>query len=210
MKFFPAALIFFFLLTGISFSQEWYSIDNQPVLMYKIINYWYDAPGDTASFLCGRPVSCRIKSDTTLKYTPQDRQIILFFPQPVADQLSIAEPPKTAKALWAAGPFHMNSSLLDSCTAMVTLTDSGNLKQIVLSPVLPDLFRELQTGRLEVMIEGRIFGLKNGRIALHPTKNLIRKCQKSDNPAPVTIRIVDTVSKKTIAELKIPPDIPVK
>ena len=45
-----------------------YTIDEQPVLLYKIIQWWYDAPASEAPWVCGRTLACRTVAAIEVTY----------------------------------------------------------------------------------------------------------------------------------------------
>ena len=76
----------------ISRGTETYFIDNQPVLLYKTINWWYDCLEMESRLLCGRQVRYQNNGDARLMYNKSKSHIDIIFSPKVANMLSIFKP----------------------------------------------------------------------------------------------------------------------
>ncbi|MEJ2642106.1 MAG: hypothetical protein P8010_21295 [Desulfosarcinaceae bacterium] len=62
-----------------------YTIDGQPVLLYKIIQWWYEAPDAQAPWICGRTLACRSRYPVEISFIRDNRHLSLRFETEFAD-----------------------------------------------------------------------------------------------------------------------------
>lgn len=184
---------------------ERYYIDDQPVLLYKVINWWYDSLPDQSQQLCGHRIKYTFSTDTASSYNADSRQLAIFLPSSFADLLSIFKTgdhcfgPSRLHCEWINGKYFGQSKALDILPA------AGGVNRLVF-----DNFSEADAlsvkntvGKLSLSLEGAVGGLMNGKIALFTSceSDMLKKCTVSSGVIPEDIRIelrLITVSSKEV------------
>ncbi|MCG8686895.1 MAG: hypothetical protein MI892_18585, partial [Desulfobacterales bacterium] len=86
-------VIFILLLsTPKGYSSEKYYIDDSPVLLYKVINWWYHCLPEEAEFLCGKSVKWSNRGDEKISYNKEKRVLELNVTGGYASMLSAVAP----------------------------------------------------------------------------------------------------------------------
>ncbi len=188
-----------------------YLIDAQPVLLYKIVNWWYTCLETNAQLVCGAPLTFKSQGKIKVAYDNQTRQLDLLLPQGVLTQLALFKPasfsgnPGSLKLLWQNPKFFPKdkgiaispwlNSLDQLSAARIPRTEADRIKGI--EPYLT------------LQIQGTIQGLINHKIALHPIPDqtdisrhgVIRSCSRAagSQPFPITLSLIHTRSLEVLA-----------
>ena len=187
---------------GYAFCSEVYSIDHQPVLFYKTINWWYDCPPGECDWFCGKSVTYTNGGNARIRYNEAKKTLRLKIEGGFADLLSIF---KTCEQCF--GSSYLQCTWQDekyfgkSKAAIVS-----DLNGFSFAPIDRKQARILESTRQDILfvVEGRIGGLQNdGKIALHQAGNLLIKCSNvSEDQAagyPITLKIVNARTNEAIA-----------
>ncbi len=181
-------------------SSEDYFIEDEWVLLYKVVNWWYTCLEPDVQWLCGQSV--RFETHGEIRVAGKGRKMDLILPKECAGQLSLFKTTQGKnyfKRIWQHPDYFSRGIILSP--ALYTLdrlsvTDIPKEDQSRIRSLIP---------LLGLQIQGRIRGLTNNRIALHPvdstTEDQIRSCPEPEDgtPFPVSLSIVHTPSGEALA-----------
>ena len=213
MKYLFSCILLFsclFLNHANAFCTESYYIENNRVLLYKIINWWYDCLPEESNQLCGRIIKCVSEGDTQVEYNEKKMTLKLQIHGGFAGLLSIF---KQCEQYF--GPSYLK------CTGL-NKKYFGNGEAVIVTNKLPAnfLFMNIDNSHSQLIksleedivfeLKGEICGLLNGRIALHHVGNFLRTCPKgfkqNEKNFPTTLRIIDSQTKEELAKYSTIPD----
>jgi len=194
--FFPVSIfVFVFISTSCARCSEAYYIDNNRVLLYKIINWWYECLPDEANALCGRLIKYEKQKDIIIKYDQNKLNIVLTAKGGFATQISATDLKCTwsNRAYFGGGkPVDITSLQLSAGEFTINNIDANHYHRI--KDILPHLTFELK---------GEIAGLLNGQIALHRAGPFIKKCplppKDSGESSTTSFRIINFHTKEVLA-----------
>ncbi len=187
---------------GPAHCQEDYFIEDEWVLLYKVVNWWYTCLEPDAQWLCGQSV--RFESHGEIRVSGEGRKMDLILPKECAGQLSLFRKTKVKnyfKLAWQHPdyfPVSRGITLPSGLYSLDRFSVTGIPKEDrrAIRSLIP---------LLGIQIQGRIRGLTNNRIALYPvdstTKNQIRSCPEPEDgtPFPISLAIIHTPSGETLA-----------
>lgn len=205
MKRFPDLIFLLFcchVLCSLAFCSEDYYIDNQRVLLYKIINWWYDCTPEESVLLCRHPVRYENRENARMIYDGAENTLKLKVKGGFADLLSLVRPCEQC-----AGSPHFR------CT-WINRDYFGNGRPAIVSDITEFIFydfRKQQVQKIQgiekdilFVLEGMVGGLLNGKIALHPAGDLSRKCpglsQNTEEHFPISLKIINADKNEILAE----------
>ena len=180
-----------------------YFINNQKVLLYKIINWWYDSLPEDARRLCGARVRCRTKGPVQIQYNAGEMTLKFDADTGFAQLLSIFEGRSRLKLIW------VNKKYFGDGKISVSTTRPPSARSYVFSPVdHADARRILSVGRfVGFQLEGVVKGLMNGKIALHHAGKQLKTCpkkfQRPHKTDPTTLDIVNFQTMEILATLSV-------
>jgi hypothetical protein len=154
-----------------------YTIDGQPVLLYKIIQWWYEAPDAQAPWICGRTLACRTRSPVEISFMPDNRRINLRFETDFADLIwpEIAGGGNVRLDLY---PIYTDPAYLNG-SAHASGADIGNRPaRFSVVGVTPEQAQQWirSADGLELVLSGLVRGLADDRVALADGPALIKSC----------------------------------
>jgi hypothetical protein len=159
---------------------ETYTIDGQPVLLYKIIQWWYDAPDAQGPWICGRSLACRTRAPLEISYAADNGRISLGLEAGFAELVW----PKIAGSGGSAASFHplwMDPAYVVAAKVTVCSGLGDGSARLSVGGVTPKqvrLWMQLAAG-LELILAGPVCGLMDDRVALVGTPQLIKACPQS-------------------------------
>lgn len=201
----------FFLLCSLlavqhAFCAETYFIGDQPVLLYKVINWWYDSLPAESGALCGKPIQCRNEGNAGIEYDALKKEVTINIRGGLAGMLLTF---KACGDCYGPSRFHctwLNRNMFKGGDATVVVVDSTVIQGFSFSPVEREQAGIIQTmaDDLRFELEGVIGGLADGRVALHASAGLLKHCSAaSDDQAnfyPISLRIMNSKNNDVIAE----------
>ena len=202
---FHLILLGFILIPCFGFGYEKYYIDNEPVLLYKIINWWHDCISNNCSRFCDRRVKYVNNGTVHIKYNRSNSVLTLKFTEPFADLLIPLKQndrdfgPSRFKCTW------LNKLYLGSPTP----DDINNISflhhEIIFHSVdfrQANLLKKSESN-IGIVIEGAIGGLHESKIMLYQTGEISRYCQSTQNNdkhhSPIFLQIINFKTKETLA-----------
>ena len=195
----------FVLLFHDAYGDEIYYIDNSPLFLYKTINWWYDCLPDESRKLCGKPIKCSNTGNARIEYDGTRKKLEIKIQGGFATMLSAF---KRCRQCYGPSYFHciqLERKYFDGTDANVILNDSSTISGFAFSNIEKEQAQHLQSiaHDLQFMLEGIIGGLSNGRIALHESCDLIKRCNEtSPDPKekyPITLSIIKISTNEKIA-----------
>lgn len=184
---------------------ETYYIGGNRVLLYKIINWWYDCLPEESNQLCGSLIKYQNKGNSQVEYDETESILKFQINGDFAGLLSIFKQceqcfgPSYLKYTW------LNKEYFGNGAAIV----SNNLPTIspfIIININKDYGLRIQDIEKDIVFEldGVIGGLLNGKIALHQVGDFLKTCPKifhaHDNSFPISIRIINSKTKEVLAK----------
>ena len=202
-------LVCFSTIPNYAACSEKYYINNNQVLLYKIINWWYDSLPEESYQLCGSLIRCQDKGNIQVEYDVIEMKLMLNAKESFADLLSIF---KQCEQCW--GPSYLKLTWLNKeyfgDGKFINSTDKhSTVNSYIFANVERTHAQQIQSivDDIELELEGTIGGLMNGKIALHHTGKLLKTCQvdskKQDESFPITLKIVNSQTEVILAKLSV-------
>jgi hypothetical protein len=168
----------FALFSHNAYCTEIYSINNNQVLLYKIINWWYDCLPEESDLLCGSLIKYQNKGNAHVEYNDSEMILKLRIDTGFADQLSVFRACEQC-----SGPAYFHCTWLNKDYLGNDKTDAVPDKLQALNSFTFQNIGKKQAQRLRDIetdilfeIEGVIFGLMNGKIALYHGDDFLKTC----------------------------------
>ena len=188
---------------------EKYYINNKQVLLYKIINWWYDSLPEESHQLCGSIVKCQTKGNIQIEYDAIEMKLGITAKESFADLLSIF---KQCEQCW--GPSYLKLTWLNKDYfgdgKFIASTDKRSTSNSYIFAHIDQKYAQKIQSIEDVIgieLEGAIHGLMNGKIALHPAGKLLKTCQTDsehqDENFPITLKIVNSQTEEILAKLSV-------
>lgn len=173
-------LVWFVVLTpspSVSGTEAYY-INGNRVLLYKVINWWYDCLPQESFDLCGYPIVYRNDGNVRVQYHLPTKELILTVTNGFAQMISLFNSEGQKKASRLINCIQLNERTFGEIKTEAfggRFDISGQLVMQGIEKETAALFCQMEDG-LRFEIKGRIAGLMNGRIALHPDGEFIKSC----------------------------------
>ena len=179
---------------------EKYYIDNQRVLLYKVINWWYDCLPEESTQLCGSRIKYENRGNARILYDASEKELTLGVDGGFADLLAFF-----SQCRGCRGPSHFQCTWLNrkyfgqgrakkfgrQRTFTVEIADENQLR----------ILRSMQH-HLVFVVEGIIGGLMNGQIALHQGGDQLKTCpepEQSDEPYSIRLTLFNSKTNEVLA-----------
>jgi hypothetical protein len=163
-----------------SFVSEPCYIDNNIVLLYKIINWWNDTLPDDDSSLCGSMIKCQSNNNIKIEYNKKTKKLTLANTGYFGDLLSVFREcencpgPSYFKCVW------LNKRYFDGIKISTIPRIVRKINIIQFSNISKQQAKLMFTleGKIKFLVEGKIRGLllENGKIALHHGGKFSKTC----------------------------------
>jgi len=196
-------LIFWIPVMGsAAFCAEAYYINNNHVLLYKIINWWYDCLAEESELLCESTIKCRVQDDIRIKYNVAEMKLAIGIPGGFAHQLSLLGPLSNSYELACTS---LNRTYFSKSEAKNISGGLPILGALVIHRVGKTQGLQIQRMEKDIVFEldGIISGLVNGKIALNHKGSFIKTCPDAARTGapgfPVHLRIMNSNTKEVLA-----------
>lgn len=208
-----AIIILYIHLGGtIAFCSEIYSIDNlsekyyiddQNVILYKVINWWYDCHSEDNLLLCGKIIRCNNLGNAYIIYNQSKFVVNISIQKGFAGQLSIFKNrhgylgPSYLYCIW------QNKKYLGTGKA-ASVSNINQFTFFQIDIIHAQILKKIEK-KLLFILEGNILGLSSeGKIALHNTGILLKSCpdgtDKKGSIFPITVKIINVKTDEVIAK----------
>lgn len=203
--FITIVLLCFHIADHDAFCSETYYMNNNRVLLYKIINWWYNCLPEEESELCGSLIKCENKDNAQVQYYEAEMILKLKINNGLADLLSVFKQckqcfgPSYLKCTW------LNKKYFGSGEAAIVSNDLQTISAFIINNIDENHGRRIQSIEKNIIfeIEGTIGGLVSGQIALHQVGNFIKTCPESshgrDDSLPISLKIINSNTKEVLA-----------
>lgn len=201
-----ATWVCFSATPDIAACSENYYINNSRVLLYKIINWWYDSLPEDSQRLCGELIRCRSERNVQIEYDTDGMKIRFYTKESFADLLSVFKPcepcwgPSFLQLTWLNKKYFGHGRYLPS-----TDRDS-HLNSFIFGEIEGIHAEKIQSivDAIGLELEGAICGLMNGKISLHHSGELLKTCpadgKRQDEDSPITLKIVNFQTEEVLAK----------
>lgn len=207
MRFYKSTLflILYLFLFRSAYCDEIYYIDNSPLFLYKTINWWYDCLPEESKKLCGRPIKCSNIGNALVEYDKRNKNLEISIKGGFATMLLAF---KKCKHCYGPSYLHciwLDQKYLNGTTANVIIDDLTTIVGFTFSNIEKEQAKYIQSisHDMQFILEGAIGGLSNGRIALHESSDLLKRCNRAspdpNKKYPITLNIINTCTNETIA-----------
>jgi len=197
----------FVLLTPVTgMAIERYYIDQQPVLLYKIINWWYNCLPDDCDLFCGKTIFCANQGNVNIENNKQGSDLILRVNGKFGEMLSPFRQseaffgPNRLQCKWLNEKYFGDGVAEDSKD---TVNGVSKFHYRSVSDRHVELLKEVEKD-MGVILTGVIGGFINGKIALHQAGKMPNHCSigNTDNQEqfPITMKIVNSRTAEVLAE----------
>ncbi len=208
---FAATIIWMYIAAtpNLAVSSEKYFINNNGVLLYKIINWWYDSLPEESHLLCGNHIKCRAKGNIQIDYNTIEMKIRLYTKESFSDLLSVSKQcdqcwgPSYLKLIWLNIKYFGDGRYIISTDKYSTLNSYlfGQIERTNASKI------QSVVNDIGLELEGVICGLMNGKIALHHSGKLLKTCladkQKQEENFPVSLKILNFQTKEILVKFSV-------
>ncbi|MCP3926509.1 MAG: hypothetical protein GY714_28450 [Desulfobacterales bacterium] len=158
-----------------------YYIDNEIVLLYKLVNWWYSCDVDCQSFLCGREIKLNLIGQNKLS---GNLFLTTDFPEL---QIQIPELKKTIKSI-------------DKKTD-ITFYDTKIKVKISKLPKQTIKHIKKNLSQIGFIIKGNISGILNSKVLLRKNLKAEKKCNKTGGKT--LVHLMDFKRSKIITSFEI-------
>ncbi len=196
-----AVMVILFMVRQIAYCEEYYHIDNQRVLLYKVINWWYDCLPEESTQLCGSRIKYENRGNTRILHDDSGKKLTLGIDGGFAELLVLFK-----QCHGCRGPSHfvctwLNRKYFGKGRAKMF----GRHQSFIFENVDRSQARAIRSVQhnLVFVVEGVIGGLMNGQVALHQGGDLLKTCPTQDlspdEPFPIRIMIFNSKTKEMLA-----------
>lgn len=202
------------LLTyNLGYSEERYFLNDQRVLLYKLINWWYHAAPAEAHQICGDSLRSEITGGWLRYESESGIKLALAGEYGCGSLISLKtgcgqSPQRSHRvdATWVNTEYFESGQLSFVFEERRETNDCSLVIYNVSEPSL-EMLRTAAVG-LQLTISGRVNGLGNGKVALLGGGDCYERCSKPSAAGvlhqSVQIDLVNTFSGETLASFKLP------
>ena len=188
-----------------SFCAETYFINNHPVLLYKIINCWYDCLPEESGQFCGSLLRCQNEGNAQSEYNEAEMMLKIRIKGGFAGLLSVFKEcercfgPSYLKCTW------INEKYFGNGKAAALPNESAAIDTFIVHNIHRIQVRRIQRIEKDIVfeLEGLIGGLLNGKIALHRAGSFIKSCPASslrrEEGFPISLKIINSHTTEVLA-----------
>ncbi|MCP4233210.1 MAG: hypothetical protein GY770_06445 [Aestuariibacter sp.] len=189
-------------------SSELFYIDNQRVLLYKIINRLYlQNPGEF-EVLCGTTLRYENDGNITVEYSDTQNVLKLKLDYGFTDMLSIAQKCEHCPGATYLVANDLNGAYFGSGSASPLHGELESIQAFRFSNVGSSEAKQIRRIEKEISITltgvvGGLF-LEEGRVALHRADSSLNRCPENVGSKevnhPVSLRVINSRTKEVLAE----------
>ena len=209
--FFYCILVFscLFFIHPDALGSETYYIENNRVLLYKIINWWYDCLPEESNRLCGSPVRYMNTGNARVDYDEPEMKLKLHIHGGFGELLSIFKQckdcygPSYLKCIW------LNREYFGHGEGKAIRYEIPAISHFAFNHVDMSHFRRMKRIEENIVfkLEGTIGGLLNGRISLHHAGTFIQSCAEvfegKGESLTTTIKIINSGTEEILAKYSV-------
>jgi len=188
-----------------AFCEETYRIDNNRVLLYKIINWWYDCLPDECDLFCGKTVECDNRGNAEIEYSAADMTLKLKVKGGFADLFSIFKACKDCYGPSYLECRQLNRKYFGNGKAVGIHAGFRGFNEFVFNAISSSQAQSVRNIKddIKFVLKGRIGGLVGGKVALHQAGQFQKACPKDPKNQkaafPITLKIVNAQTDEILA-----------
>lgn len=203
----------FTLTSHNGYSQESYFLNDQRVLLYKIINWWYDANPAEAGQICGDRLRYENNRGWNLHESENEIRLTLAGGQDCGSLVSLkSRCDHSSFTFYRAQADWVNTQHFEESEISFVYEErpTNNRCTIVIDNVSQHLLERMRTGftELKLTISGRVNGLGNGKVALLSGGDCYQRCPippaADRQQETVRIDLVNSSSGESLARFMLP------
>ncbi len=209
-----AFIIFFVICITIpsySSGSETYTINGNTLLLpYKFISWWYDCPSEQFKHYCESRIHYKNTGVTIVNYNKNNQTLKLIIDDSFENMISIFNHDEKKLKHSILKPTYLNEKYFGSESTTSFASNKKTLKYFKFSGVKQENYqtiKSLESG-LGFELEGYIFGLTNGKLALYSSKHLQRGCRENPQSlegkkSSIILRLFNSLTDETLATYSI-------
>ena len=181
-----------------AWTAETYVVDDHPLLLYKLINWWYHCLPHEAHQPCGRSLTCRNREIHTT-WNAHLKQLSITTAKEFAAMTAVLPPLPKGQESSRISAVQMDTGILGKAQAWALFDRSGRFSALRLKPLDKDRAGKLMAEKMVLVLSGPIRGLESGRIALYRSGDRIRTCPDTGDGTPVRLLLVHKQTRTVLA-----------
>lgn len=183
-------------------------LDNNYVLLYKIINWWNDSLPSDDTAPCGNSIKCQSIGNVQVNYIESNKTLVIENTGDFAGLLSVIKQCRDCP-----GPSHfectwINNKKFNTLTTKATPQNVTAINTLHINSVSPEQANHIRSMEDEIVfvVEGRIAGLllQNGKIALHHSGEFLKACPKTlineDENSNISLVVKNSITEEVFAQ----------
>lgn len=180
-------------------------LDDNYVLLYKIINWWNDSePGDD-HLICGTTLKCKIKGNLNIHYDNDQELLTIRVNSNIEELVSIFKECESCRGPSYFRCSYLNEKYFGKVDAVDTLVIHSTINTIEIQGVPRNQYLQIHNIEefITVEIKGKVDGLllENGKIALHQNGDFFKSCPQSSKGLPQQSETVLTIKNDNTKEV---------
>ncbi len=188
--------------TGPALGSEICTIDGHRVLLYKVINFWYDCLPEESQQFCGARLQCSSVGETQVRYLVKESVLEIHIPKGFGRLVSVLKSGNKK-----AGP---GNGFLTAAMVKKDVFGKGQAADLTFDLDAVGRFRIFNVDDrhyrkvksvaedIGIQVDGVIGGLLNGKIALYTGREAMKPCpRKGVAPEDALLPSVKLVNVKT-------------
>jgi len=188
-----------------AYCDENYTIDNQRVLLYKIINWWYDCLPEEANRLCHSRIRYENRGNAHIQYNESEKKLTVGIRGGFAELMSVIKQCDGCDGPSSFECTRLNPAYFGKGHAVMISKSMLDQQAFAILNVQREQVRLLRDIKhhIVLVVEGVIGGLMSGKIALHQGGDMIKTCPKpellEDGHLPITLTLFNAKTNEMLA-----------
>lgn len=183
-------------------------LDDNYVLLYKVINWWNDCLPEDAYMPCHNRIACQSQGGATIDYNNGDRVLRIQVDRRFAGLLSVFKECEHCQGPSSLEPVWLDKEIFGNGEAAVLRGAETNIHSLTFNAITREQAIRIKdiANDLAFVVEGRVQGLllNEGRIALHQAGKFLKACP--DDPRynkgsfPISLKIVNSRTGEALVQ----------
>lgn len=183
---------------------ERYYINDNGVLLYKIIDWWYYSLSEESDRFCGSTLTYQIRDNAGIEYNEAEMILKLKIQKGFTDMISIFKGCGNCFGPSYLKCTSLNRNYFGNGVAMNVSKEFQAESTLMIKNVDREHARRILISESDIVfeVEGVIGGLLDGKIALHQAGTFRRNCPEAfdgrGNNFPVTLKVLNSRTKEPL------------
>ncbi len=178
------------------YKSDIYYLENNEVLLYKILNWWIIEPNEKSTEFCFNNIKVRSNKPLNLKYDKKSKILEIYLNEKFADLISVFE----NKNAYLKNEYINKNYFKNLKAENIQKINTISLKNVSLSEYKK--IKKIQNN-LVFELEGKVAGLLDfsGKISLHRSGEFLRSCpQKADEKFDIVLKVLNIKTKEVLVK----------